>query len=458
MLGFSNRRRFLAASAAGLGAVSAAAQTSAKPESPARLPAPGGKLALLGGAPVRKQKFPSWPNFGASDEKALLDVLHSRLWCRMVAKATSNRFEEAFAKMLGAKHLIAVNSGTMALVASLHVLGVGPGDEVIVPVYTFGATVNCVFMTYALPVFVDVDPETFQIDTRKIEKAITPRTAAVIPVHQGGNAADMDAVLALAKKHKLRVVEDACHGHLAEWRGRKLGTLGDTGCFSLQVSKLLTAGEGGLIATMDDEIGEKCFKFQNNGRGLQRNFNPLWSPTWEIRGANIRMTEFQAALLHSQLEGMEERARLRSENADYLTGMLKEIPGILPAKMYPGCTLNSYHIYMARYKKEHFAGVPRDAFLKALRAEGIPMSTGYTALNREPFIQEALESKAYRKVYPREVLASYMERNRCPVNDQLLEEQLWLWSSNLLGTRQDMEQIAEAVRKIQANAAELRKA
>jgi len=143
MFSFSNRRRFLAESAAGLGAVSAAAQTSAKPASPARLPAPGGKLALLGGAPVRKQKFPSWPNFGASDEKALLDVLHSRLWCRMVAKATSNRFEEAFAKMLGAKHLIAVNSGTMALVASLHVLGVGPGDEVIVPVYTFGAT--CLF-------------------------------------------------------------------------------------------------------------------------------------------------------------------------------------------------------------------------------------------------------------------------------------------------------------------------
>ena len=305
MFSFSNRRRFLVASASGVGAVSAAAQTSAKPESPARLPAPGGKLALLGGTLVRKQRFPSWPNFGASDEKALLDVLHSRLWCRMVAKAASNRFEEAFAKMLGAKHLIAVNSGTMALVTSLHVLGVGPGDEVIVPVYTFGATVNCVFMTYALPVFVDVDPETFQIDTRKIEKAITPRSAAIIPVHQGGNAADMDAVLALAKKHKLRVVEDACHGHLAEWRGRKLGTLGDTGCFSLQVSKLLTAGEGGLIATMDDEIGEKCFKFQNNGRGLQRNFNPLWSPTWEIRGANIRMTEFQAALLNSQLEGME---------------------------------------------------------------------------------------------------------------------------------------------------------
>ena len=181
-------------------------------------------------------------------------------------------------------------------ITSLAALGIGPGDEVIVPPYTFVATINAVLMHHALPVFVDTDPETFQIDARKIEAAITERTACIMPVHLGGSAADMDTILAVAKKHKLPVVEDACQAHLAEWRTKKVSTLGDLGCFSFQASKNLNAGEGGAILTNSDDLYEQCKSFQNNGRmAANAGF------AYVRNGANLRITEFQGALLLQQL-------------------------------------------------------------------------------------------------------------------------------------------------------------
>ena len=210
--------------------------------------------ALLGGGKVRTAKWPSWPVFDQVEEQALLGALRSSYWNRGGGGQNVDKFEKAYSALTGAKGCLATANGTSALLVSLSALGIGPGDEVIVPPYTFVATVNVVLALNALPVFVDTDPETFQIDHRKIEAAITDRTAAIMPVHLGGNSANLDAILEVARKHKLPVVEDACQAHLAEWRGRKVGTWGALGCFSFQASKNLNSGEGGAILTNDEDL------------------------------------------------------------------------------------------------------------------------------------------------------------------------------------------------------------
>jgi perosamine synthetase len=438
-----NRRHFLGATAA-TGAALGAGLT------PNLALAADERPALLGGKPVRSQGFPSWPVLDGLEEKAMLDTLRSRKWFRGYGNRVTN-FEAAYAKLTGTKHCVATANGTSALFASLGGLGVGPGDEVILPPYTFVATLNVVFLQYALPIFVDSDLETFQIDARKIESAFTDRTAAIIPVHLGGAAADMDTILAAAKKRNLPVVEDACQSHLAEWRGRKVGGWGDTGCFSFQASKNLNAGEGGAIITNNPELAEKCYAFHNNSRGRNAggyNFSFMGS-----RGANLRLTEFQAALLMAQMTRVEEQSKTREENAQYLTGLLKEIPGIAPAKMHEGCTRNAYHLYMFRYEAERFAGLPRAKFLQALSAEGVPCSAGYSPLNKESFVAATLKTKAYQKIYPPEVLANWAERNQCPVNEKLCSQAVWFVQTMFLGPRADMDHIAAAIRKIQAGAA-----
>lgn len=406
------------------------------------------KPVVLGGKPVRTSPFPSWPVVDAREEKALLEVLHTGKWFRGDGKVV-DQFEAAYARLTGSKYCLATANGTSALLASLGGLGIGPGDEVIVPPYTFIATVNAVLMFHALPVFVDSDLDTFQIDSNKIETAITQRTALLLPVHLGGSAADLDAIMKIAGKRNLSVVEDACQAHLGEWKGRKLGTYGATGCFSFQASKNLNSGEGGAVLAQDEELIEKCYVFHNNSRGRKAigydfAFNPL-------RGVNLRLTEFQANLLLAQMTRLEAQSKTREQNAQYLTRLLKEIPGILPAKMYPGCTRNAYHLYMFRYQKEKFAGLLRRQFLKALEAEGIPASGGYMPLNKEPFIKTALETRGFQTIYGKDVLKKWLERNQCPVNDRLCEEAVWFTQSMLLGNRGDMDQIAEAIRKIQAN-------
>ena len=429
------RRKFLAAASAGAGVAMAARPKSVE------------KLALLGGSPVRSRPFPSWPEIRENDEKTWLEVLRKKRWNRLNG-SYARQFEEAWAKHLGAQYCLATANGTSALLTSLNALGIGPGDEVLVPPYTFVATINVVLMQHALPVFVDTDPETFQMDARKIEAAITKNTTCIIPVHIGGSAADMDTILAVAKKHNLPVVEDACQAHLGEWRHKKLSTLGDLGCFSFQASKNLNSGEGGAILSNNQELIDRCWVFHNNGRS-----RPQSSFSYATNGCNLRMTEFQAALLLEQLTRLEDQSRTREQNAAYLTQLLREIPGITPARKYEGCSRNAYHLYMFRYGKAHFANAPRSRFLEAMRAEGIPCSGGYSPLNKEPFLKDTLHSRAYKAIYSPQRIAEYEERNHCPANDKLCEEGVWLTQTMLLGTRQDMDHIAEAARKIQAQAA-----
>ncbi len=410
--------------------------------------AAGDTPALLGGAPVRREKWPSWPIFNQSEENGLLDVLRGGLWGRGGGKRVEE-FERSYAKMLGSAHCLATANGTSALITSLAALDVGPGDEVILPPYTFVATLNAVLLHYALPVFVDTDVETFQINHRKIEAAITPATKVIVPVQLGGGMAEMDEILEVAGAHKIPVLEDACQSHLAEWRGKRSGTLGKAGCFSFQASKNLNSGEGGAIVSNDAEFIERCYTFHNNGRGhapLSRDFG------YSSNGANLRLTEFQAALLLAQMRRVEAQSSTREQNARFLTLQLKKIEGLTPAADYSGTTRNAYHLYMFRYNPEGFRGLPRATFIKALNAEGVPCGSGYSPLPDEPFVRERLQSPAYKKLYGEKRIAEVIEQSRCPDNVRLCNEAVWFTQTMLLGGRGDMENIVAAIQKIQKNA------
>ena len=408
----------------------------------------GGAPAVLGGTPVRDRPFPAWPVADASEERALSEVIRSGQWFRGSGTYV-DRFEAEYAKRTGSPHCLATANGTSALILSLQALGVGAGDEVIVPPYTFVATVNAVLLLNALPVFVDTDPATFQIDARKVEAAITEDTRAIVPVHLGGNAADLDTILGVADRRGIPVVEDACQAHLSEWKGRKLGTYGRTGCFSFQASKNLNAGEGGAILTADKALLDALYERHNNSRGRGQRGADF---SYRAPGVNLRMTEFQGALLLAQMERLEEQARRRDQNAAYLAQQLDAVGGLTPARMHPHCTRNAYHLFMTRYDPAAFAGLSRAGFLKAMKAEGIPMMPGYSPLNRQPFLEATFATRGFQRVFPKASLDRWRERNRCPENDRLCEEGVWMTQTMLLGGREDMDHIAEAVRKVKAAA------
>jgi perosamine synthetase len=447
------RRRFVASAigAAALGRTgTAASQAQVSAAAPAVRPATAAP-ALLGGTPIRRAPFPAWPIADAREEDALVALVRRGRWFRGEQVAA---FESAYASLTGATGCLATANGTSALITSLAALGIGAGDEVIVPPYTFIATVNAVLLMHALPVFVDTDIDTFQIDARRVDPAITPRTRAVIPVHLGGSAADLDTILPIASRRGIPVVEDACQAHLAEWRGRKVGTYGSTGCFSFQASKNLNSAEGGAVITSDEALLETCYRFHNNSRGRGGNGTDF---SYSRTGANLRLTEFQAALLLAQMTRLEAQSQSREQNAAYLTKRLAEIPGISPARMYDGCTRNAWHLFMFRYDARQFSGLSRALFLKALAAEGVPASGGYSPLNTQPFLEETFATRGFKAIYPAEILRGWRDRNRCPQNDRLCSEAVWLTQTMLLGPRRDMDDIADAVLKVRAHAAQLTK-
>jgi dTDP-4-amino-4,6-dideoxygalactose transaminase len=413
------------------------------------------KPAMLGGPKAHPGAWPDWPPYDQTEERALLDTLRSGQWFRGNGKSVA-RFEDAYARLTGAKHCLATASGTVALSTVLGALDVGPGDEVITTPYTFIATYNVIVLNYALPIFVDTDLESFQIDAGKIEAAITPQTKVLLPVHIGGSPAELDRILEVGNKHNLPVIEDACQAHLAEWRGRKVGTWGLAGCFSFQASKNLNSGEGGAMLTNDDQFAETCYNFHNNARTRQvKGYNFTYAGT---RGSNFRLTEFQGNLLQAQMTRMVEQANRRNENANYLTQLLSELPGIKPAKLYDGVTRSAYHLYMLRYDKTAFAQLDKTKFLEALGKEGVPASGGYGVLNRDEYVAGLARNKHFLKVYGEKRMKDWLEQaQNCPQNDKVCEQAVWFTQTMLLGSKSDMDQIAEAVRKIQKHAGELAK-
>lgn len=411
--------------------------------------------ALLGGKPVRTHQWPTWPIWKPeTDEKQLLEVLRSGVWSR--ANVVTD-FEAKWAQAVGAKRSLAVVNGTNALITALAQLNIRGGDEVLVPPYTFIGTVAPVIANGAMPVFVDVDPETFQIDPAKIEAKITPRTKAIIPVHILGLPANMPQILAIAKKHKLAVIEDACQAHLAEINHQKVGTFGDAGCFSFQNSKNLAIGEAGAIVSNNDLFMDRCFSYHNYGNPYGMASGVIGAGTI-MQGNKQRITEYQAAIGLAQLKRLEGETNLRNENAAYLKAKIEQIPGVIPYKLYDNVTKAAFHLFPFRYQKSAFKGLSRDTFLKALTAEGIPCSKGYATLNNMPYLDDAFQSKNFQKMYPKAMLdfKSYVERNHCPNNDRLCnEEAVWFTQNMLLGTRADMDDIANAIEKIFTHADKL---
>jgi len=437
------RRQFIAAASAG----SLAAVASGAIPAYGNLSKKAGKLAILGGRPIRTKAFPGWPIWDKNnDEKLILSVLRSGVWSR--AKVVAE-FEKKYAELMGAKRCLATTNGTNALLTALHILGIGVGDEVLVGPYTFIASITVIFLSGALPVMVDTDRETFQVNPDKMEEKITENTKAILPVHILGLPANMDKINAIAKKHNLIVVEDACQAWLAEWRGKKCGTLGDLGCFSFQNSKNLPCGEGGAIVGDNDEIMDRCYSYHNFGRPYGE--TELTLSGYVRLGTKCRMAEYQAAILLAQMKRLEEQTKKRTKNADYLTSRIKGIPGIIPHRLYEPVTRAAYHLYPFRYEKENFNGLSRGKFLAALKAEGIPCSAGYNPINKDPFFERTLNSRNFRKMYSKKRLNWCREQNHCPDNDQLCKEAVWFFHPLLLGSRKDMDDIADAILKIYEN-------
>lgn len=413
--------------------------------------------AILGGQPVRSDRWPAWPQWHPeTDEEPLLKVIRSGVWSR--AKKVAE-FEETWARTVGAKRCLTTVNGTNALICALTNLDIGGGDEVILPSYTFIACPQAILMTGAMPVFVDTDPATFQIDAGKIEERITTRTRAIMPVHLGGCPADIIRILEIAAKHDLVVIEDACQAWLAEINHKQVGTYGNAGCYSFQNSKNVPLGEGGAIVSDDDAFVDRCFSTHNFG-------NPYGSLTGEpgagtLRiGTKLRLTEYQAAIGLAQLQRLAEQTSLRNANAAYLRQELEKIPGIVPHRLVAGVTRAAYHLFLFRYRKEEFQGLPKTGFRAALAAEGIPSSTGYAPLNRMPYLDHAFRSKNFRKMYPEPMLDfdRFAERNHCPETDRLCQEEgMWFTQNLLLGDRRDLDTIVSAILKIQANAGEIRR-
>ena len=449
-----SRREFIKQNS--MGGLGAAVALGVVPELLANYSTGDNLPAIMGGRKIRTKGWPGWPIWDtATDEDLVLKVLRSGVWSRA---GVVSEFEKKWAEVIGSKRCLAVVNGTNALITALVQLGIGGGDEVIVPPYTFIATVAAILQTGAMPVFADIDPETFQIDHKKIEEKITPRTKLILPVHILGLPADMIKIMSIARKHNLLVVEDACQAWLAEIDRKKVGTFGNAGCFSFQNSKNIPMGEGGAIVSDDNEFMDRCYSYHNYGNPYGTVVGEVASET-VIPGTKLRLAEYQAAIGLVQMKRLEEQTTKRNENAAYLRSQIKSIPGILPYKLNEKVTRAAFHLFPFRYKKEEFAGLTRTKFLEALNAEGIPCSGGYTPLNKMVYLKNVLGTKNFRLMYPSEMLdyKKFMERNQCPANDQLCGEAVWFAQNMLLAERGDMDNITQAIDRIRKNADKIKR-
>jgi dTDP-4-amino-4,6-dideoxygalactose transaminase len=387
------------------------------------------------------RKPTEWPSYNENEERALNRVLHSKVWG--IGGVETETFEKTFAAYQHCDFCITMVNGSVTLRNALIACGLESGSEVIIPPYTFLATATSVLEANCIPVFVDIDPESYCLDPQKIEAAITPNTKAIIPVHLAGNTAEMDQIMEIAHKHNLYVIEDCAHAHGAEYKGKRVGSIGDIGSFSFQSSKNLCCGEGGAIVSTNQELADKCWSIHNCGR--------VRSGKWyqhEFLGGNYRLSQFQAAILNEQILKLDQQMDTRESNATYLSDGLSKIPGIKPQKRSKNTTRHAYHIYVFRYDKVQFDGLSRQKFIELLNAEGIPASAGYTLPIYEfPFFKkrEFGPFSAWKSTNPDLDYNSV----HCPVAEKASKEEgCWLPHHLLLGTKEDMDNIIDAVRRI----------
>lgn len=412
-----------------------------------------GKLAITGGSPVRTKRFDPWPVYTDAERGVLADVLTNHNWGGQPFPGKyANEFARKFAAFHTAKYAQCVSTGTVAIQAALQAIGLQPGDEVLVPAYTWEGTVGPVLLVNAVPVFVDVDPETYCMDARLIEQAITPKTRAILPVHLGMRFADLDAILPIAEKHGLKVIEDCAHVHGGMWRGKGAGSIGDLGCFSFQSSKLITSGEGGAVITNNLEYFERVQSYINAGRA---------SVTDQFKhrmiGFNYRLGEFQAAVLGPQLDRLPTQQQTRQANIEYFETRLRGTRGLGFLRPEPRITRTAPYSYVLKYFAEQVNDIPRAAFVAALQLEGIPCD----GLFYEPVYRSSLfpvnPAEFPALSWGREKPLDLRNMYRCPASECAAYHQaIWFPHYLFLGDRKEVDTIADSVLKALENIEELR--
>ncbi len=401
------------------------------------------KLFILGGDKPQHPPVPAWPQRDEREIEILTGVCKSGNWGGFPMPNTHARaFADAFAAHHGAKYGFCAANGTVTLEICLKAAGVRPGDEVIVPAYTWDGTAAAVLFVEAIPVFVDVSPDSYCLDPDLMEAAITPRTRAVIPVHLAMNICDMDRIMEIAARHGLKVIEDCAHAHGAKWRQKGVGSIGHLGSFSFQTSKLMTAGEGGMILTSDDELSELCQSYLNCSR-------PTITDVYKHRvlGHNYRLSEFQAAVLRIQLQRLEEQTALRKANAEYLSERLASLPGITPLRWDPRITTPAIYQFLFKFDSAKLGGLSREHLIAALEMEGVP-SDGifYEPVYRSSlFTPKPEQFDALRRSPQRADFQAY----HCPVSERAAyEEAVWLPHHLFLGDRDYMKFVADTIERI----------
>jgi dTDP-4-amino-4,6-dideoxygalactose transaminase len=394
----------------------------------------GTRLALLGGSPTLKRQPPDWPVFDESDRKALNDVMESRIWGGY--HESVGELERQFARYHGAAHGIALANGTVSLEIALSAAGIKPGDEVIVSPITFVASATAILRIGAVPVFVDIDPGTINLDPNKMAEHINNRTRAVVVVHFAGHPADLDQLRELCDRHRLVMIEDCAHAHGAEWHEQRVGSFGSFGSFSFQASKNMTAGEGGILITNDAELAERARSISNQGRRT----GGAWYEH-ERLGTNARLTGFQATLLLNQLRRLPEQLATRMDRARRLREGLRKIPGLKPTPemLDERVSIHGFHIFSMRFDQDAFGGVSRPRAIEALQAEGLPVTAGYP----QPIYRNELF-----KHHPHVI-------HDCSEAEAYCRESVWLPHNALLADEQWIDDALAAVSKVRENAGQL---
>ena len=406
------------------------------------------QLALTGGRPTVNYPAPAWPVSGDLELTWMEGVVRSGQWSWRGPQETA--FSSSFASFIGARYGLCLANGTVTLQCALQAVGVAPGDEVIVPGMTWVATAQAALDIGANVVLVDIDPKTLCLDPKAVEKAITPRTKALIPVHLYGCMCDMDALLAIARKHKLKVVEDVAHQHGSRWRNQGAGSLGDAGSFSFQQSKPLTCGEGGAVTTNDEEVYKTVYALKQVGWG------PDGKPGNRY-GHNYRITEMQAVLLRGGLSRLAEQTRVREENAAYLADQLKRMGGPLQAVTRdPRVTRQAYYAMTLYYDSRKAGGLHRNDYNAALRAEGCSMGPTYYPVYASPLLN------LYDRTSPvpfrdQKKIQDYKNLKLPNVEKAFNETALLLSHTHLLGARTYMDQLVAAIRKVNDQLSAVRK-
>ena len=404
-------------------------------------------LAINGGDKACNHEWPTWPIWGEAERAGLLEVLESGKWWY---GERVKEFEGKFASFQDAKYGITTTSGSTSLEVALRALGIGPGDEVIIPPYTFVATAAAVAWVGAKPIFADIVPETLCIDADDVMRKITPRTKAIMPVHLAGHVADMDRLREIARANRLAIIEDACHSWGSKWNGRGTGAIGECGAFSFQMSKNISSAEGGIILTNDKDLADTCRSLTNCGRSEG-------SPWYQhdMLGSNLRLTEFQAALLLAQFERLEEHLVVRRKNAMILNRRLADIDGIKVFHDDPRVTRRAYHLFCFQINEQRL-GISRAQFLSALVAEGVPASGGYLMpLYKNPMFQPASDGEKTSGHRPTPGGAMDYSRVSCPVTEHVCRTVCWLAHVLLLANERAIEAAGDAIVKVCRNAGEL---